>query len=74
MTMMKLFHSHDYNAGNIINPFDEVVHIVHKKVQDIKNGLNIAPYLHPIIPSHTDDGDDINDDHDFLPCYCSNHC
>ena len=22
----------------------------------------LAPYLHPVIPSHTDDGNDINDD------------
>ena len=51
MTMMKLFHSHDYNAGNSINPFDEVVHIVHKKVQDVKNGLKISPLRIPPIES-----------------------
>ena len=42
MSRMKLFHSHDYNAGNSINPFDEVFHIVHKKMQDVKNGLNFS--------------------------------
>ena len=31
MTIMKLFHSHDYIAGNRV--FDEVFHIVHKKIQ-----------------------------------------
>ena len=42
MSMMKLFHSHDYNAGNSLNPFDEVFHIVHKKMHDVKNGLNFS--------------------------------
>lgn len=74
MIMMKLFYSYDYNVGNIINLFDEVVYIVYKKVQDIKNGLNIVLYLYFVIFSYIDDGDDINDDYDFLICYCSNYC
>lgn len=41
MIMMKLFYSYDYNVGNIINLFDDVVYIVYKKVQDVKNGLSI---------------------------------
>lgn len=41
MTMMKLVHSHDYNAGDSLNSFDEVFHIVHMKIHDINDGLNL---------------------------------